>query len=68
MKVQSGGCEGRVVCLGKEVSLGQCWETVGYSCELPARPGTKVRDEIPLQINSIGGKPDGERQRSEVLR
>lgn len=57
----------RLVCLGKEVFLGQCWETVGCPRELPGL-GTKVRDEIPLQINGLAGKPGGERERLEVLR
>lgn len=38
------------------LSLGQLWERVGYPCELPG-PGTKVRDEIPLQIDSFARKP-----------
>lgn len=45
--------------------LGQCWETLGCPCELTGL-GTKVRDEIPLQINGFAGKPGGERERSEV--
>lgn len=42
--------------MGKEMSLGQLWERVGYPCELPGL-GTKVRDEIPLQINGLARKP-----------
>lgn len=47
--------------------LGQCWETVGCPCELPGL-GTKVRDEIPLQINGLAGKPGGERERLELVK
>jgi hypothetical protein len=68
VKVQCGGCEERLVCLGKKDVPTPTLGDSSYPCELPGL-GTKVRDEIPLlpQSTDLSGQPGGERNK-EVLR